>query len=171
MIKAITPKQLTANHQARTVIINRNRTTGHRLFLQAILVFQHRALSSRVLPSRTSDQGGRPLHRILLSWDLRRGVVSKGVVSKSMSLQVVSVLQQCCLPCCLEQHIVFWNHPLRNSPLGKSRLKSSNARARAYMVHSPLSRAHVLMTRYRCNISCTHTRIMWHADCWEIPRR
>ena len=31
----------------------------------------------------------------------------KGVVSENRLLQVASVLQQCRLPCCFEQHLVF----------------------------------------------------------------
>ena len=35
------------------------------------------------------------------------GMASKGVVSKNTLLHIVSVLQECCLPCCFKQHIVF----------------------------------------------------------------
>ena len=35
------------------------------------------------------------------------GVVSKGMVLTNMLLQVVSVSQQCCLPCGFKRHIVF----------------------------------------------------------------
>ena len=48
----------------------------------------------------------------------------KGGGSKNRWLQVVSVLLQCCFPFSFEQQPVFWNHPLWNNPLRKSRQMS-----------------------------------------------
>ena len=54
-----------------------------------------------------------------------QGVASKGVVSRNVLLQVVSRLQRCCVPCCLNQSLLFWSHPLWNNPLHKSRIRAT----------------------------------------------
>ena len=50
-------------------------------------------------------------------WGLAQRVVSKGEVSENMLLQVVSVLQQCCLPCCFENKSSILKTPPMKQPL------------------------------------------------------
>ena len=47
------------------------------------------------------------VHIYIYIYIIEWGVVLKGLVSQNMLLQAVSALQQCCLPCCFKQAIVF----------------------------------------------------------------